>query len=107
MNIYRNFCESLYKLAVQEAKFRDIYIFFCLYVFFCFIQFTLFVYRSLIIVVENLQKYHWIQHEKMQSVHAEAIESLFIWQIHFIFVQIYIRIRYWVVLSVCMSVRVI
>ena len=32
--------------------------------------FTLFVYKSLIIVVENFQKYHWIQHKQTQPVVA-------------------------------------
>ena len=32
--------------------------------FFCFTQFTLFVYKSLIIVAEKFQKYHWIQYKK-------------------------------------------
>ena len=30
--------------------------------------FTLFVYKSLIIVVENFLKYHWIQHKKTQPI---------------------------------------
>ena len=41
-------------------------LFVCLY--FCFTQFTLLVYKSLIMVVENCQKYHWIQHENTQPV---------------------------------------
>ena len=32
--------------------------------------FTLFVYKSLIIVVENFEKYHWIQHKQTQLVVA-------------------------------------
>ena len=53
------------KRTVREAKLRGIFV----YVFFlCFTQFTLFVYKSLIIVVENFQKYHWIQHKKTQPV---------------------------------------
>ena len=65
MNIFHSFCKSLYSRTEREAKLRGIFV--CLY-FFCLAQFTLFVYKSLIIVVENLQKYHWIQHEKTQRV---------------------------------------
>ena len=38
------------------------------YIFVCFTQFTLLVYKSLIMVVENFQKYHWIQHTNTQPV---------------------------------------
>ena len=38
------------------------------YIFVCLAHFTLFVYKSLIMVVENFQKYHWIQHENTQPV---------------------------------------
>ena len=31
-------------------------------------KFTLFVYKTSIIVIENFQKYNWIQHKKTQSV---------------------------------------
>ena len=56
MNLLHGFCESLYNRTVRGAKLRGI--------FFCLAQFTLFVYKSLIIVAENFQKYHWIQHKK-------------------------------------------
>ena len=35
---------------------------------FSFGKFTLFVYKSLTIIVQNFQKYYWIQHKKMQTV---------------------------------------
>ena len=51
MNLFHNFCESLFKRTVRETKLRGI-------LFLCFTQFTLFVYKYLIIVVEIFQKYH-------------------------------------------------
>ena len=38
------------------------------YIFVCFTQLTLLVYKSLIMVVENFQKYHSIQHKNAQPV---------------------------------------
>ena len=64
MNIFHSFCESLYKRTVREAKLRGIFV--C--IFLCFTQFTLFVLKSLVIVLENFQKYHWIQHKKTPPV---------------------------------------
>ena len=60
MNIFHRFCESLYSRTVREGKLRGIFV--------CLAFLTLFVYKSLIIVVEIFQKYHWIQHKKWQPV---------------------------------------
>ena len=66
MNLFHSFCGSLYKRIKRGAKLLGIFVYISL--FFCLAQFTLFVYKSLIIVVENFQKYHWIQHENTQPV---------------------------------------
>ena len=68
MNLFHSFYESLYNRTVREALFRGIVVCFYVFGFFCLAQFTLFVYKSLIIVEENFQKYHWIQHKKTQLV---------------------------------------
>ena len=61
MDIFHNFCKSLYKPTVRRAKLRGIFVF-------MFFGYTLFVYKSSIIPVENFKKYLWIQHKKMQPV---------------------------------------
>ena len=43
-------------------------VFLFIFLFFYLAQLTLFVFKSLIIVIENFQKYHLIQHEKTQPV---------------------------------------
>ena len=48
-------------------------------IYFCLAQFTLFVYKSLIIVVENFQKYHWIQQETTQPVVVTRRRNKFLW----------------------------
>ena len=60
------FCESLNKGEHVEQTSE----FICLsvYIFVCFTQFTLLVYKSLIMIVGNFQKYHWIQHTNTQPV---------------------------------------
>ena len=63
MNLFHRSYESLYKRTVWEAKFRGIFV-----SFFRLAQFSFFVYVSSILVVENFQKYHWIQHKKTQPV---------------------------------------
>ena len=63
MNIFHSFFESLYKRTVREAKLRSIFV-----LFFCFTRFTLFAFKSLIIIIENFQKYHRIQHRNAQRV---------------------------------------
>ena len=65
MNVFHCFCESFYKR--RHAKQISAVCLF-VYIFVCFTQFTLLVYKSLIIVVENFQKYHWIQHKNSQPV---------------------------------------
>ena len=60
MNLFYSFCESLYNRILREPKLRGTFVSFYLCMFFCLAQSTLFVYKSLIIVVENFQKYHWI-----------------------------------------------
>ena len=62
MNSFHSCYESLYKRKVRGVKLLSIFLFFLL------IQSTLFVYKSLIIVIENSQKYNWIQHKKTQPV---------------------------------------
>ena len=84
-------CENLNKRDCSYGGFLYFFMLFCLALF------TLFVYESLMIIVE---KYHWIQHKKMQPVllmrewhkllwTSKASGSLFIWQIHFICIQIF------------------
>ena len=51
MNIFRSLCESLYNRTVREAKLRGIF-----FNAFFFTQFTQFVFKSLVIVVESIQK---------------------------------------------------
>ena len=41
--------------------------------FFLIGTFTLFVYKSLIMVVENFQKCHWIQHKQTQPVAGTSV----------------------------------
>ena len=71
-----------------------------IYIFVGFIQFTLLFYKSLIMVVENFQKYCWIQHTNTQSIvitrkrnkllwTSEVSESLINCHIHFICIQIF------------------
>ena len=72
MNVFHCFCESLYKYAYTASKpptlfgYLFVYLFVCLY--FCLAHFTLLVYKFSIMVVENFQKYHWIQHTNAQPV---------------------------------------
>ena len=78
MNLFHSFCESLYNRTVREAELRGIFVF-SVFIFFCLAQFTLFVYKSLIIVVENFQKYHWIQQETTQPVVVTRRRNKFLW----------------------------
>ena len=90
---------KLIQMCLHDQRTSDhVCLFVCLYL--CFAQFTLLVYKSLIMVVENCQKYHWIQHTNTQPVvitrkwnkllwTSEASESLFNWHIHFICIQIF------------------
>ena len=39
-------------------------------------KFTIFAYKSLIIVVENVQNYHWNQHKKTQPVNVPSKISI-------------------------------
>ena len=58
---FHSFSEKKFCLA----QFMFFYVIYAFFMFFCLVQFTLFVYNSLIIVVENFQKYQhnifWIQ----------------------------------------------
>ena len=95
MNVISCFFEA-FTNAGTPSKFLRLSV--CLY--FCFVHFTLLVYKSLIMVVENFQKYHWIQHKNAQPLvlvtkrqkllwTSEASESLFNWHIHFICIEIF------------------
>ena len=67
MNVISCFCEA-FTSAGTPSKFLRPSVCLYFYIFVGFTQFTLLVYKSLIIVVENFQKYHWIQHKNAQSV---------------------------------------
>ena len=64
----------IYSIAFAKAYTIMLYrkqssvVFLYVLLFFCLAQFTLFVIKSLKIVIEKFQKYHWIQHKKMQPV---------------------------------------
>ena len=64
MNIFHAFVKVLQTQALQANLRVCLFI----YIFGGFTQFTLLVYKSLIMVVENLQKYNWIQHKNAQPV---------------------------------------
>ena len=92
MNAFHCFCESLYKCACTASKAPTLFIFLFHKIYFI-------VYKSLIMVVENFQKYHWIQHTNTQPVvitrkrnkllqMSGASEFLFNWHIQFICLQI-------------------
>ena len=89
---------------MQQSSGVFLFIFPYFYISICFTQFTLFAYKSLIMIVENFQKYHRIQHKKTQPVvvtreqnkslwTSEASESLLIWHIYFICIQIFNNCR--------------
>ena len=97
MNYLHSFFESFYQRTALPAK-LSVWLSFCLLVIFT--QFTLLLYKSLIMVVEIFQKYHWIQHTNTQPVvitwnrnkllwMSEASEFLFNWHIHFLCIQIF------------------
>ena len=86
--------------AGTPGKFPRLSVYISIFLYFCIAHFTLLVYKSLIMVVENFQKYHWIQHTNTQPVvitrkrnellwTREASESPFNWPIHFICIQIF------------------
>ena len=84
MNVFHCFCESLYKCAYickHICAYRCTSDFVCLFVclYFCFAQFILLVYKSLIMVVEIFQKYHWIQHTKTQRVVITRERNKLLW----------------------------
>ena len=64
MNLFHA-CVKAFTPPARQANLRV-----CLSIFLYFfsVQFTLLVYKALIIVVENFQKYHWIQHKNTQPV---------------------------------------
>jgi len=99
MNVISCFCEAFTNAGTPRKFLRPSV---CLFIFlyFCLAHFTLLVYNSLIMVVENFQKYHWIQHKNAQPVvimtkrnkllwTSEASESLFNRHIHFICIEIF------------------
>ena len=61
---------NLLQMPARQANLCHLSVYIFIYIFFfaCFAQFTLLVYKSLIMVVENFQKYHWIQHTNTQPV---------------------------------------
>ena len=63
MNVISCFCKA-FTNAGTPSKFLRLSV----YIFVGFAQFTLLVYKSLIMVVENFQKYHWNQHRNTQPV---------------------------------------
>ena len=68
MNIFHALVKLL-QTQTRQAKLRVLSVYlFIFYIFVCFTQFTLLVYKSLIMVVENFQKYHWIQNKNAQPV---------------------------------------
>ena len=67
MNTISCFCEA-FTNAGTPSKFLRLSVCLLIFLYFCFAQFTLLVYKSLIMVVENFQKYHWIQHKNAQPV---------------------------------------
>ena len=68
MNLFHSVYESLYNRTARRTKLRGIFVYFSVFQFFYLAQFNLFVYKSLIIVVENFQKYYSIQHKNTQPV---------------------------------------
>ena len=50
------------------GKLLRLYVCLFIFLYFCFAHFTLLLYKSSIMVVENFQKYHWIQHKNVQPV---------------------------------------
>ena len=74
MNILHALVKVLTKASTaSKPPHLFIFLYFCLFV--CLAHFTLFAYKSLIMVVENIRKYHWIQHKNKQSV--VALSELF------------------------------
>ena len=86
--------------AGTPSKFLRLSVYIFIFLYFCIAHFTLLVYKSLIMVVNFFQKYHWIQHKNAQPVvimterknllwASEASKSPFNWHIHFIRIQIF------------------
>ena len=71
MNIFHAFVKAFTNAGTPSKSQRlyvCLFIYLHFYIFVGFTQFTLLVYKSLIMIVENFQKYHWIQHTKTQRV---------------------------------------
>ena len=64
-----------FHVFVKTSAFVCLYFYILIFLFVGFTQFTLLLYKSLM-VVENFQKYHWIQHTYTQPSYNEKVKQI-------------------------------
>ena len=82
MNVIPCFCEAFPNAGTPSQFLRlsvRLFIFLFLFLYFCLAHFTLLVYKSLIMVVQNFQKYHWIQHKNAQPLVIMTKRNKLLW----------------------------